>query len=63
MWLLGGEEIAEVAGAMSQEAAHADGAQKLRRMLKGLHPDVKVGIWPDGHDARVPSHPVSVDWS
>ena len=42
---------------------HADGAHKLKRMRKGLHPDVKVSIWPDGHDARMLSHPVSVDWS
>ena len=42
---------------------HADGTHKLRRMLAGLHPDVKVKMWPDGHDARVPSRPISVDWS
>ena len=42
---------------------HADGAHKLTRMLMGLHPDVKVSAWPDGHDARVPSQPVPIDWS
>ena len=42
---------------------HSDGAHKLRRMLGGLHPEVKVKIWPDGHDARIPSQPIPVDWS
>ena len=42
---------------------HADGAHKLRRMLSGLHPDAKVKIWPDGHDARIPTQPIPVDWS
>jgi hypothetical protein len=42
--------------------AHADGAQKLRRLLKGLHPDSKLKQWPDGHDARVASQPVAIDW-
>ena len=42
---------------------HSDGAHKLKRMLKGLHPDAKVRAWPDGHDARVPSQPIAIDWS
>jgi hypothetical protein len=42
---------------------HADGAHKLKRMLRGLHPEVKVKIWPDGHDARIPTQPIPVDWS
>ena len=42
---------------------HSDGAHKLKRMLQGLHPDARISTWPDGHDARVPSQPVSVDWS
>jgi hypothetical protein len=42
---------------------HADGMHKLRRLLAGLHPDARVKEWPDGHDARIPSCPVEVDWS
>ena len=42
---------------------HHDAAHKLKRMSNGLHPEPSVKSWPDGHDARVPSHPVSVDWS
>ena len=42
---------------------HSDGAHKLRRMLNGLHPESSVREWPDGHDARVPSQSVSVEWS
>ena len=42
--------------------SHSDGAHKLRRMMQGLHPDGKVTAWPDGHDARVPSVPVFLDW-
>jgi len=41
---------------------HSDGAQKLRRMMKGLHPDAKVTSWPDGHDARIPTPPIAVAW-
>ena len=39
-----------------------DVAQKLRRMTKGLHPDSRVVKWPEGHDARVPTKPVFIDW-
>ena len=42
---------------------HADGAHKLRRTSKGFHPDAKVLMWPDGHDARIPTPPVQVDWN
>jgi len=42
---------------------HSDGAHKLKRMLQGLHPDARISTWPDGHDARIPSQPVPVDWS
>ena len=47
----------------NRKPAHSDGAQKLRRLMKGLHPDAKVEEWPDGHDARVPSAPVAIEWS
>ena len=42
---------------------HSDGAHKLRRMLKGLHPEAKLHTWPEGHDARVPSVPVLLNWN
>lgn len=42
---------------------HADGAYKSTRMLQGLHPEAKVNEWPDGHDARIPSLPILVDWN
>ena len=42
---------------------HSDGAHKLRRMTSGLHPESSIREWPDGHDARVPSQSVPVDWS
>jgi hypothetical protein len=42
---------------------HSDGAHKLKRLLQGLHPDARISTWPDGHDARIPSQPVPVDWS
>jgi len=49
--------------ACQRKPPHADGAHKLRRMLGGLHPEVKVKLWPDGHDARIPSQSIPVDWS
>ena len=42
---------------------HHDAAHKLKRMIKGLHPEPSISKWPDGHDARIPSMPVLVDWS
>ena len=42
---------------------HSKGAHTLSRMRRGLHPEAKVKLWPDGHDARIPSQPVPVDWS
>ena len=31
--------------------------------MKGLHPEAKLRIWPEGHDARVPSIPVFLNWN
>ena len=42
---------------------HSDGAFKLTQMLNGLHPDPKIRVWTDGHDARVPSQPIFLDWN
>ena len=50
-------------GECPRKPPHADGAHKLRRMLSGLHPDAKVKVWPDGHDARIPTQPIPIDWS
>ena len=47
----------------NNKPSHSDGAHKLRRMMKGLHPDAKLRKWPEGHDARVPSAPVFLDWN
>ena len=47
----------------SLKPLHSDGAHKLRRMMKGLHPDAKLSKWPEGHDARVPSTPVFLNWN
>ena len=49
--------------ACPRKPLNSDAAQKLRRMTKGLHPEAKLKEWPDGHDARVPTSPISVDWS
>ena len=42
---------------------HNDYKAKLKRMMKGFHPDRKVTDWPDGHPAHVRSGPVYLDGS
>ena len=47
----------------SLKPLHSDGSHKLRRMLRGLHPEAKLRTWPEGHDARVPHDPVPLHWN
>ena len=45
------------------EPPHSDGANKLKRMVRGIHPDRKVLMWPDGLDTRIATDPVPIDWA
>ena len=42
---------------------HRGGEGKLSRMLRGLHPEPKVTVWPDGSDTRVASPLTDLDGS
>ena len=43
------------------EPPHQGGSGTLKRMLKGLHPDTKLKLWPDGTPTSVPVPVVLLD--
>ena len=53
----------KLAEACHNKPKNNDVAHKLRRMMKGLHPDRHVDEWPDGLSTHVKAPPINIDGS